>query len=219
METTELSRLEEEAAFSKKELVTWQNKMLPLMQKMIIGLTIFFFVASLCQLIYLHSSILASPKIDINPVLTSLRKSNPTTFIDQKETARLEALILLESNALERRHHQANILLMASIWIRYQGFVTGMILAFIGAIFILGKMQESQSILGAKVTSADFTIKSSSPGIILVGLGTCLMILTIVIQHNFKVTDATIYLDREGVVEATPEVPKFIFPGDSTTNK
>jgi drug/metabolite transporter (DMT)-like permease len=83
---------------------------------------------------------------------------------------------------------------MSSIWIKYLGFVTGMILAFIGAVFILGKLQESNSIVSGKMEAAEVSIKSSSLGIILVVLGTSLMSITLVMRHNVNVTDAAIYL-------------------------
>src|SRR5215468_9213748 len=37
-----------------RHFLTWQKKQLPVMVKMVIGLTIFFFAASFIQLFYLH---------------------------------------------------------------------------------------------------------------------------------------------------------------------
>jgi hypothetical protein len=80
IETPELSESSKDMSLTQKEVVLWQNRMLPLMQKMIIGLTFFFFVASLSQLIYLHRSILSSPKIDIKKTLDGLATSDKNTF-------------------------------------------------------------------------------------------------------------------------------------------
>src|SRR4051812_14321466 len=43
----------------------WQVRLLPLMSRMIVGLTIFFFAASLGQLIYLDRTIERVPAVDL----------------------------------------------------------------------------------------------------------------------------------------------------------
>jgi hypothetical protein len=184
-----------ETISDEQEMVLWQTRLLPIMKRMIVVLTIFFLVASLGQLTYLQVSINNSPKIDIYPVLSSLQTSDKNTLGEKESAVTLKATILLETNTMERRHHEANVLLMSSVWVRYLGFTTGMILAFIGAIFILGKLQEKNSEIGGKIEAASVTLKSSSPGIILVVLGAALMIITIVMQHTIQVNDAAIYLD------------------------
>ena len=46
---------------------------------------------------------------------------------------------------IKQRYHQANVLLMAGVRVRYPGLVTGMILALIGAVFVLGKIREERT--------------------------------------------------------------------------
>jgi hypothetical protein len=173
-------------------LTRWQRRLLPLMEGMVVGLTVFFFLASCAQLIYLHQRIGQAPRVDASELLP-----NPPTGAEPAreamELARLRAIIALETNTLERRHHQANVLLMSQLWIRYLGFVTGMILALVGATFILGKLQEQFSELRADVGGAEGILKSSSPGLMLVVFGAILMLATIVVRHEISVTDAPVY--------------------------
>jgi hypothetical protein len=202
---------------AKRELLSWQNRMMPTMRKLIIGLTFFFFLATLGQLAYLNYSIRSFPKLELQTVPDNFKIAEKDSFQERKEIMRLKALIILEANAFQRRHHHSNIVLMSSIWIRYLAFVTGMILALIGAIFILGKLEESQSVIGGSLPSAEFTVRSSSPGIILAVLGSSLMLATIIMQHSFNVSDASVYLGtgNTSTVEGDTEPPTLHFDPDS----
>ena len=44
----------------------WQNRLLPWMIRMVVGLTAFFFIASLAQLFYLHWEISTAPVLNPN---------------------------------------------------------------------------------------------------------------------------------------------------------
>jgi hypothetical protein len=80
-----------------------------------------------------------------------------------------------------------------------------MILSFLGASFILGKMREPQTETSGKAGMAEFSLKTSSPGIILTVLGVILMLSTIVMQHEHTVVDNPVYLQvRDG--QAAPKV-------------
>lgn len=170
----------------------WQKNMQPLMKQLIVGLALFFFIASCAQLFYLHRTIEQSPKLDLEKYISTFSAGKPLSST-KHEKLKFYTLILLENNALERRHHQANVLLMSRVWVRYLGFVTGMILAMVGAIFILGKLQEPSTELGAKSNVTEINLKSSSPGIILTALGVVLMLTTILTHHEIEVRDLAVY--------------------------
>jgi hypothetical protein len=161
------------------------------MERMVVGLTVFFFLASCVQLIYLHRRIDQAPRVDVRELLPDAPAQ--TTLQETMELARLRAIIALEANTLERRHHQANVVLMSQLWIRYLGFVTGMILALVGTAFILGKLQDRFSQFTAQVAGTGGTLRSSSPGLMLVGFGTILMLATILAHREMSVTDAPVY--------------------------
>jgi hypothetical protein len=82
------------------------------------------------------------------------------------------------------------------------GFVTGMILALVGAVFILGKLRESSSEFEAQTDVMVLSLKSASPGIILAALGVGLMLTTIVTHHEISVTDVPVYVTGAGLVPA-----------------
>lgn len=171
----------------------WQKKLLPFMIGMLSVLTIFFFVASFIQIYYLHSRIEQSPRLDLAPALDMLNADSPTILnATNLSNAQWKTLSLLEGHALQRRYHQANVLLMSRVWTRYLGFVTGMILALVGAAFILGKLRESDTKLESEGVWK-FSITTASPGLILALLGTLLMIMTIVTHFEIEVKDGPLY--------------------------
>jgi hypothetical protein len=189
---------------------------------MVVGLTVFFFLASCVQLIYLHWNIVHAPRLDVRELLSLLESNRALQFDDVLHASKIRAQVMLEANALERRYHQANVLLMSRVWTRYLGFVTGMILALVGVTFILGRLQAPTTNLQARAESAQLSVKSASPGIILAVLGVFLMIATIITHHEIGVTDTAIYTGRWNLAAASepwsdeqPKLKDRPSPGDS----
>jgi hypothetical protein len=83
---------------------------------------------------------------------------------------------------------------MSRVWTSYLGFVTGMVLALVGAAFILGKLQEPVSELSTALQGTSISLKSASPGLLLAALGTILMLATIITHHRIDVVDKAVYL-------------------------
>jgi hypothetical protein len=156
---------------------------------MIVVLGSFFFVASFFQFASLQSRIEQSPT-EFQPII--VMQKEPTWH--EGLSPEFKALAVLEANALERRYHQANVLLMSRVWARYLGFVTGMILALVGAAFILGKLQEEISAIRAQSAIASLNFRSASPGVLLGALGVTLMIVTIITHQEITTADAPVYL-------------------------
>jgi len=183
---------------------TWQKRLLPLMVGLLVTLTAFFFVASLVQLYYLQTRIERAPALDLAPAVASLdqigkdiqsgRIGDQAAFRNGLELARWKTLSLLEANALERRYHHAGVLLISRIWTRYLGFVTGTILAMVGAAFILGKLQEASSNLGAEGGLWKVSLTTASPGLVLATLGTVLILATLATNMDLQVNDGPVYL-------------------------
>jgi hypothetical protein len=123
----------------------------------------------------------------IKAVINSRQAATPDDVIRR-------GLLILEADALDRRYHQASALLMSRIWAKNLAFMTGMILAFIGAIFILGKLSESPSAVKGGGSNWNVSITSASPGILLAFFGTTLVALSIIIHENIDVHDGTAYL-------------------------
>lgn len=200
----------------------WQLRLLPLMSRMIVGLTIFFFAASMAQLYYLDTRIEQVPQ----PNLARLGITLDTARAAQP-TPELRVLASLDAALLERRYHQANVFLMGRLWTSYLGFVTGMILALVGAVFILGKLREDPTEAAAKGAFGEGTLRTSSPGIVLAALGVVLMITTIVTNHPIQTADSPVYIgatstkpaigvaSRQDSSSGSTVAPKPRAPGDT----
>ncbi len=202
---------------SEKARLAWQRLLLPLMSTVVIGLTIIFVALSTVQLSRLQQYIQQEPTLTVEQLGLNPQKGsadNATAFsYDQFRT-----LTALELHVIQRRHHQANLLVMSRTWTRYMGFLTGMILALIGATFVLGKMQEAETKLDAGVGTNKFAIQSSSPGLVLAVLGTLLMSITLVGNISLQGSDQSVYLPEWiGVSDSIPITPIDTAgsPGDS----
>jgi len=192
---TEKNSTDRKILLADREVSKWQAKLLPYMLRMLTGLTLFFFLASCIQLYILHNQIIQTPALNIDSTFYALdNDQSQLTASEKLERARWKTLVALESNVLARRYHQAEVLLMSRIWTSYLGFVTGMILALVGATFILGKLQESKSDISAESKIWKVSISTASPGLLLTLLGTILMVTTMVSKSRIDVTDAQIYL-------------------------
>lgn len=170
------------------------------MTRTVVALAVFFFVASLAQLAFLNWELAHSPTVGAEALLEDRRCAarpgvpalDPQACISVQ---RQRALLLLEANVVERRYHQSNALMMFAVWSRYLGFVTGMILAVFGAAFILGKLSEPESSLGAAGPGGwKAEMRSTSPGLILAFLGVVLIVASIITLHSLHTRDAPTYL-------------------------
>lgn len=197
---------------------TWQKRLLPLMVGLLVSLTGFFFIASFVQLYYLQTRIEQAPRLDLGPAMAQLdalardmqdgKAGDQLAINNRLEYARWKTLSLLEANALQRRYHHAGVLLISRIWTRYLGFVTGTILAMVGAAFILGKLQEASSNLGAEGGLWKVSLTTASPGLVLATLGTVLMLATLATNMDLQVSDGPVYLrDVSGPAMASPPPP------------
>ncbi len=119
----------------------------------------------------------------------------PRIQLAERENDVSRALIALEVHSVERRFHLAQVSLMSRLWVIYLGFVTGMILALVGAAFIVAKINEAQpSELSGKTTVGELNLKSTSPGLIMTVLGTALMMTTILTPQSGAVSEGALYL-------------------------
>lgn len=176
----------------------WRERLLPFMVRFLVAFAAFFLLASLVQLIYLQSHIRNAPQSNFAHLNALLTPNDEIKGDERIEILRARIALDLESNVLQRRYHQANAQLMARVWMRYLGFLTGMTLALVGAAFILGQLQGPKSSLQGKTGSMEISVKSASPGILLASLGVILMVTTIVTRHLVEVKDAPVYLQRWG---------------------
>lgn len=172
----------------------WQWRSRPLMIGMLVTLSAFFFAATLYQLYDLNRRIDQSPQLDARALLAPAECRESPTSASCVELKRLNIGALLEANVVARRYHQASVLLMASIWSRYLGFVTGMILALVGAAFILGQLRDEGTHLEGEAGTAKLKLLSASPGLVLAVLGVVLMTIAMTTLHQLNTIDVPQYV-------------------------
>jgi hypothetical protein len=172
------------------ELLKWQNRLLPVMAGFVIALALAFFVLSM-RTLHNVDQFVQSEHGELQEQIKAAIDAKPA---DSSDDVIRRGLLILEADALDRRYHQASALLMSRIWGKNLAFMVGMIMAFLGAIFILGKLSESPTAVKGGDSKWSISITSASPGILLAFFGTVLVALSIIIHENIDVKDGTAYL-------------------------
>ncbi len=191
------------------------------MQLAIVVLAVFYLGATMYQFTVM------SGKIE-RPVSTDLEKylgdyTMQKALVDSVPYAdkQLITQAIFEAYTVQARQQNMEVLLMSRTWIKYLGFITGMILCIVGCVFILGKLNDEQEHGGeGEVASIKLSIKSHSPGIMMAFLGTILILATIVTQQQIEKADANTYLsEREFVITDTTAIKNALSNIDSTKLK
>jgi hypothetical protein len=157
-------------------LDAWQRRLLPLMGSMLVLLSIFFVAESVLEVRALQKFI-QDPKSGF---------SVESVTAGPGLAAELRARFALEGYALAQRERATNYMLATRVWTRYMSFCTGMVLALVGAAFVLGKLQESPITLGAESVAFKVSLAASSPGLVLATLGTMLMVSANVVTFDVR---------------------------------
>ena len=149
-------------AIENSGLLEWQRRLLPLMTRFIVALAAVFFCFSGLYLYQVSQFIQVEHARDIRTLVESQTAKPPGQSASPEEVLQ-NSLLLLEADTLDKRYHQATGLLISSIWSRQLAFITGMVMAFLGAIFILGKMSEPPSDISGGNSQWRIAISSASP--------------------------------------------------------
>lgn len=185
---------------------SWQHRLLPFMLGTIFLFSTFFFVATTWQMWGLYTQMTPIPFPIENSELT---QGEQQFFSDSPQSLQLleyfqwKSSYLLEKQTIQQRYRQANLSLLSRLWIKYAGFVTGMILAIVGSVFIVGKLQEPRSTLEGSSPGWALSFNTASPGLVLCLLGTVLMVTTHIVHQKIETYDVAVYTNSEGS-EPTP---------------
>lgn len=175
------------------ELLKWQRRLLPLMTRFIVAMAAVFFCFSGVHLYQVSTFIGTEHGKDIRALIeTEIAK--PAGQTASPEEVLQNSLLLLEADVLDKRYHQASALLLSRIWSRQLAFITGMVMALLGAVFILGKLSESTSNISGGNSQWQVAISSASPGIILSFLGTVLLMTALMVRATLDVSDGPAYV-------------------------
>ncbi|MFN8361344.1 MAG: hypothetical protein U0264_15635 [Candidatus Kapaibacterium sp.] len=185
-----------------KSVLKWQKSIVWWLVGMpTVLIAIFIFVAS-NQIDTFNRAISIKPDtVLLNKILSpteNITSINPTSNVQNEQWY---ILAHLEQESMYRRYNQGGLLLMSRIFVKYLGFITGMILTILGAVFIIGKLSDSYSkIEGTASDKIKFNLLSSSPGVIFGVLGTLLMLSTIWQHNDIVVQDSPLYLNTSNIL-------------------
>jgi uncharacterized membrane protein len=189
------------ASANDKHIIDWQKRMMPWLIIAPSALILIFILLATVQLRSFESHIYQSDSLNISKSLPKVDSVTIDTSITTKlGYLKLYALTKMEEYSINRRYNQAGEILVSGIYTKYMGFFTGMILAIVGAIFIISKLKEDTSNLEGTINEhINFKLVSSSPGIVFGVLGTLLMVTTIFKTVESNVTDAPLFLNYQNV--------------------
>jgi hypothetical protein len=173
----------------------WQRRLLPTMIATLIGASIAFLALSLYDTYTVRQRIATPPTLDLTSTLASVNCAQASNVpAERRLCLEWKVAVLLEQQTINRRYHQANVALLVRISVKYLGFLVGMLMSLVGAVFVLGRLTEASSEVAAEGPFGKFTIATVSPGLILAFLGTVLMIATLYVNPPTDVTDGNVYL-------------------------
>lgn len=112
----------------------------------------------------------------------------------------------LEQAALEQRFNVQVAIVKGRLWSRFMGFLTGMLLALTGCVFVLGKLRTDIDFSGT-ASGASAIVKTTSPGVYLALLGTVVIGMALAMPGTVESTDAAIYLPGGAASPAASATP------------
>jgi hypothetical protein len=171
----------------RRELAAWRRLLLPVAIAVIFAGSAIFIWISNGQFADLKTSIEASSGgNDIPRVIASFQ-----AVPGDNGAVQAKVQLLMAERAQRANLSRASASLLLSLWTRNMGFVTGMILAMVGATFILSRLDDAGSQLSAEQGTLKGSLTTSSPGIVLAVLGTVLMVMAMSVRYTETGKDST----------------------------
>jgi hypothetical protein len=180
---------------AEKELSAWQRRLMPWLVILPTVLAALFILLATIRLQKFERFTFDEQRSVFD---TSLPSPSDSSGIGTKSERYLKLYILtkMEEHSLNKRYSQAGVITMSTIYTKYLGFFTGMILAIVGSAFVISKLKEDVSqIEGSYSETAKLKLLSSSPGVVFAVLGTVLMSISIINKGEVKVDDVPLYLN------------------------
>ncbi len=176
-----------------KRAYKWQRKLLPWIIIMPTILILLFIYLATVQVKVFNDNVYEEKDEIIASIINNYGDSS--YVINNREYLQWLTLSALEEETINNRYKQGGLLLISRIFTKYLGFFTGMILAIVGAVFIISKYSENETKLDGSIhENAKFNLVTSSPGIIFGLLGTILMAISVLEHNTIEVTDEAQYL-------------------------
>jgi hypothetical protein len=169
----------------------WQRRLLPFLVATLGVLTVLFCAAIAVETHYIQARMESPLQLDLRPAIDQQFRANPN--------------FLLEADLIERRYRAADAAALSRIYLMFLGFGTGMVMALVGATFILAKFSEPATSIDGSGSSFKASLHSGSPGVILAFLGTVLMLSTIFSKTEISLTDRAIYMGGGAEQRSLPQ--------------
>jgi hypothetical protein len=202
----------------KTSIGEWQRALLPLMVTVLVVSALFFAWQSVYEFSDFKRRV-ASPKLDLSEIFDRFEKTDAGKLESNRfEYLQWKSLVYLEQETIQHRYAQGAATVLARAWTRLLGFTTGMVLAIVGAAFILGKLREAQSELKHETEGIKISLMTSSPGIVLAVLGSVLMGITLLSKFDIEIRDVGTYVSSSARTRELPDPstllkPKNLLPG------
>lgn len=112
----------------------------------------------------------------------------------------LRALLEHQARAMRLAHVNAGV--VVQMWTRIIGFLSAAVMCGVGCIFILGRIKIDPSTVNAEATGGfKVALVSTSPGLILTGLGTLLFSIALLSKGESDFRDANLYMGQISKIE------------------
>lgn len=158
----------------------WQRRLLPLM----IGFLVLFGLIYVGELVY---EVFVMNEFTQDLQDPSANKGIMQLLQDDKalETERKANLMML-ANSFHRVHRQTSVAVLSRVIARHSGAFTGMVLSFIGCVFIIGKLNDaSGDDLSVEASHVKAHVLSTSPGLVLALIGAALVAFCAAIPPSY----------------------------------
>jgi hypothetical protein len=179
------------------EDLRWQADRLPFMMGSLIVAAIFFSVAT----IWFFQDLQDRLEYKQWDAVASITPPAPENVDQAYRDWRVRAA--LEQAGMQQRFNIQATVVKARLWTRFMGFLTGMLLALTGCVFVLGKLRES-IVFTAKGAEVGTALTTSSPGVFLALLGTIIISLALTVPTTVEGEETAVYLPRQ-VQTLSPE--------------
>jgi hypothetical protein len=193
----ETARSGQHDPYGRRRLWRWQERILPYAIGSILVMAVFFFVASLYQLLRLEQQFRFEPPAWESQLAEYEKRAFPANAEQAIDFVKWKTIAVMEQETMKRRYQQVNAAILTRVWTRYLGFLVGMIMALIGAIFVLSKLEEQVTKVSAEGQGFKGAFESASPGIVLAILGSVLVGITLVVPFEFTTRDVPVYMGRQ----------------------
>jgi hypothetical protein len=196
----------------KTSLAAWQRSLLPVMVSVLVGAAVFFAWQSVFEFSEFKNRV-TPQTIDLSALFDRFEQAEGgKSTISRFDYVQWKALVYLEQETIRHRYAQAGATIIARVWTRLMGFTTGMVLAIVGAAFILGKLREQQTEFKQETELLKISLATSSPGIVLVVLGSFLMSITLLTKFDIEIRDVGVYVAPRTQSNELPDPARLLAP-------